>query len=162
MKWWVIYLNLPVNSIDIPFRLCHPRSGDSQSQETFLAPSADKQTHNYDKECSNHRLSLSTLKPKRLSRSNMKWSAVYINLPSNAIFRLLHPRSGDNQGQETFLAPSAGKQTLNYDKECRNHRPCLSTLRPKGLSCSKVKWRAIYANLPVNGKYRCLYMKMWN
>ena len=26
----------------------HPQSGDSQGQETFLAPSADKQTRNYD------------------------------------------------------------------------------------------------------------------
>ena len=34
-------------------RLSHPRSGDSQVQKTFLAPSADKQTRNYDTECSN-------------------------------------------------------------------------------------------------------------
>ena len=27
---------------------------DSQGQETFLAPSIDNQTCNYDKECSNH------------------------------------------------------------------------------------------------------------
>ena len=33
-----IYTNLPVNVI---VRLPHPRSGDSHSQETFLAPSAD-------------------------------------------------------------------------------------------------------------------------
>ena len=45
MKWWAIYTNLPVNAI---VRLPHPRSGDSQGQETFLAPSADKQTRNYD------------------------------------------------------------------------------------------------------------------
>ena len=31
-------------------------SGDSQNQETFLAPSADKQTRNYDTEYSNHHL----------------------------------------------------------------------------------------------------------
>ena len=29
--------------------------------------------------------------------------------------RLPHPRSGDSQGQETFLA-----KTRNYDKECSN------------------------------------------
>ena len=46
-----IYTNLPV---DVIVRLPHPRSGDSQGQETFLAPSADKQTHNYDMEFSNH------------------------------------------------------------------------------------------------------------
>ena len=35
--------------------------------------------------------------------------------------RVPHPRSEDRQGQETFLAPSAGKQTRNYDTECSNH-----------------------------------------
>ena len=32
---------------------------------------------------------------------------MYTNLPVNAIVRPPNPRSGDNQGQETFLAPSA-------------------------------------------------------
>ena len=41
---------------------------------------------------------------------------IYTNLPVDAIVRLPHPRSGDSQGQETFLAPSADKQTHNYDK----------------------------------------------
>ena len=45
----------------------------------------------------------------------------YTNLPVNATVRLPHPRSGDSQGQETFLAPSADKQTRNYDTECSNH-----------------------------------------
>ena len=45
-----IYTNLPVNAI---VGLPHPRSRDSQGQETFLAPSGDKQTRNYDIECSN-------------------------------------------------------------------------------------------------------------
>ena len=45
----------------------------------------------------------------------MKWWAIYPDLPVNAIFTLLHPQSGDIQGQETFLAPSADKQTRNYD-----------------------------------------------
>ena len=31
---------------------------------------------------------------------------IYKNLPVNAIVRVPHPRSGDSQGQETFLAPS--------------------------------------------------------
>ena len=31
----------------------------------------------------------------------------------NAIVRLPHPESRDSQGQETFLAPSADKQTCN-------------------------------------------------
>ena len=62
--------NLPVNAI---VRLPHPWSGDSQGQQTFLALSADKQTRNYDTECSNHHSSLSTLTSKGLSRRNMKW-----------------------------------------------------------------------------------------
>ena len=48
-----IYANLPVNVV---VKLSHPQSGDSQGQKTFLAPSANKQTHNYDTECSNHHL----------------------------------------------------------------------------------------------------------
>ena len=42
-----IHTNLPVNAI---VRLRHPRSGDSKGQETFLAPSADNKTCNYDTE----------------------------------------------------------------------------------------------------------------
>ena len=38
-------------------------------------------------------------------------SHIYTNLPVSDIVRLPHPRSGDSQGQETFLAPSADKQT---------------------------------------------------
>ena len=53
---------------------------------------------------------------------------IYTNLPVNAIVRLPHSRSGDNQGQETFLAPSADKQTHNYDIECSNHHSSLSNL----------------------------------
>ena len=40
---------------------------------------------------------------------------IYTNLPVNAIVRPHHPWSGDSQGQETLLAPSADKQTRNYD-----------------------------------------------
>ena len=40
---------------------------------------------------------------------------IYTNLPVNAIVTLLHPRSGDSQAQETFLVPSADKQTCKYD-----------------------------------------------
>ena len=31
--------------------------------------------------------------------------------------------SRDSQGQEMFLAPSAGKQTCKYDTECSNTSP---------------------------------------
>ena len=58
----------------------------------------------------------------------------------DVIVRLPHPRSGDSQVQETFLAPSANKSTRNYDIECSNHHPSLSTLSPKGLSCRKMRW----------------------
>ena len=37
------------------------------------------------------------------------------------IVRLSHPRSGDSEGQETLLAPSADKSTRNYDIECYVH-----------------------------------------
>ena len=40
---------------------------------------------------------------------------IYTNLPVNTIIRLPYPRSGDSQGQETFLALSADKQTRNHD-----------------------------------------------
>ena len=36
-----IYTNLPVNAIVGLVGLTHPRRGDSQGQENFLAPSAD-------------------------------------------------------------------------------------------------------------------------
>ena len=69
---------------------------------------------------------------------------IHTNLPVNVIVRPPHPRSRDSQGQETFLAPSAGKQTRNYDTACSNHHLSLSTLRSKGLSRSNMKWWAIY------------------
>ena len=39
-------------------------------------------------------------------------------LPRNVIVRLPLPWNGNSQGQETFLVPSADKQTRNYDTEC--------------------------------------------
>ena len=55
---------------------------------------------------------------------------IHTNLPVNAIVRLLHLRSEDSQGQETFLAPSADKKTRNHDIECSNHHKSLSILSP--------------------------------
>ena len=78
-----IYASLPVN---VKVGLPHPRSGYSQGQETILAPSADKQTRNYDTKCSNHHLSLSILRSKELSRSKMKLWAIYTTLPVNYIY----------------------------------------------------------------------------
>ena len=136
MKCLALYTNL---AMDVIVRLPHRPIGDSQGQETFLASSADKQTRKYDKERSNHHPSLSILRRKGLSRSKLKWLAIYRNLARDVIVRLPHFRIGDNQCEETFLAPSADNQTRNYDIECSNHHPSLSNLRPKGLSRSKMK-----------------------
>ena len=46
--------------MDVIVRLRHRRSGESQAQKTFLAPSVDKQTRNCDIEFSNHHPSVST------------------------------------------------------------------------------------------------------
>ena len=159
MKWWAIYTNLPV---DVIVRLPHPGSGDSQVQETFLALSADKKSRNYDIECSKHHPSVSTVRPKGLSRRKIKWWDIPINLPVDATVRLPHPRNGNRQGQETFLASSADKQTRHYDIECSKDQPSLSTLRPKGLSRSKMKWWALYKNFPVNVIVRLLHPRIEN
>ena len=50
----------------------------------------------------------------------------YANLPTNAIVRLTRPRNGHSQDRETFLAPSADKETRNYDGECSSHHPSQS------------------------------------
>ena len=135
-KWLAIYTNL---AMDVIVRLSHPRSGDIQNQETFLEPSAEKPTRNYDIECSNHHPSLPNLRPKGLSCSKMKWLPIYTNLPMDVIVILPHLRSGHSHGQETFLAASADKRTRNYDIESSNRQHSLSTLRPNRLSRSKMK-----------------------
>ena len=58
---------------------------------------------------------------------------IYINLPVNAIVRLRHPRSGDSQGQETFLAPSVDKQTRNYDTRMLKPRSLPINPKVKGI-----------------------------
>ena len=156
MKWLAIYRNL---ARDVIVRLPHLRIGDNQWQETFLAPSAYKQTRNYDIECSNHHRFLSTLRLKKLSQSKMKWWAIYKNIPVGVIIRLRHPRSGERKWKETFLAPSADRQTHNYDIECSNQYPSLSTLRPKGLSHSKTKWWAAHTNISVDAIVRPLHSR---
>ena len=45
MKWGAISTNLPM---DVIVRLPDPWSEDSHDKETFLAPSIDKPTRNYD------------------------------------------------------------------------------------------------------------------
>ena len=44
VKWWAIYTHLLKNAT---VRILHSQSGDSQSQYTFLGPSADKKIANY-------------------------------------------------------------------------------------------------------------------
>ena len=148
--------------MDAIVRLPHPRSGDSQNQETLLARSAEKPTCNYDIECSNHHPSLSTPSPEGLFHSKMKWCTICRYLPVDLIVRLPHQRSGDSQGHKTFLALYADKQTGNYDIECSKHHPSLSTQRPKGLRCSKMKWWAIYRNLPVDVIVRLPHPRIGN
>ena len=59
-------------------------------------------------------------------KKNNNWYKIEKNhmpVPRNAIFWLSHSWSGDNQGQEMFLVPSADKNTCYYDTECTNHHP---------------------------------------
>ena len=42
---------------------------------------------------------------------------IYTNLLASDVVRLPHHWSGDSQGQETFLAPSADTRTRNYETE---------------------------------------------
>ena len=49
--------------------------------------------------------------------------------PVNVIVRIPHPRSRDSQGQETFLACSADKQTRNFDT--RMLKPLSLLINPK-------------------------------
>ena len=53
----------------------------------------------------------------------MKWQAIYTNLPVTDIVRLPHSRNGDSQGQETFLAPSADKQTATMTQSAQTTIP---------------------------------------
>ena len=88
----------------------------------------------------------------------MNWWAIDTNLPLKAKVRLPHHWSAVSQGQATFVAHSADKQSSNYDAESSNHDPGLSKhdpcLRPQGSNFSNVKWRVIYTNLPVKTTVR--------
>ena len=58
----------------------------------------------------------------------MKLGAISKNLLVSAKLRLPYPWRGDSQGQETFSAASADKQTRNYAAECSNHHSYQLTL----------------------------------
>ena len=100
-------------------RLPHPWRGDSQDQETFLAPSADNQALNYDKECSNH-------------QNNLFTSECYVQTIPSSKWR--------QPGLANVLAPSADKQTFIYSTERSNHHLLISTPESKALFHSKMKW----------------------
>ena len=106
--------------------LFHPQTGDRQSQETFLAPSADKKPLNYDKECSNHHPYQSPLSNGIDLQQDKLVSNIYKNLPRNDKVRLIYSKSGQRQGQETFLAPYVDKHTYNSDTELSNQNPSKS------------------------------------
>ena len=151
MNWRAIYTNLPLKSI---FSLPHPWCAVRQGQQTFLTYSADKKSRDYDTECSKHDPCLSTLWPKELNFSKVKWLVIYTNLPVNNILRLPHCWSALSQNQKMLLAPSTDKETRNHDTKCPNHHPTISSLTPKLLSLSKMNWWAIYGNLPVKSIVR--------
>ena len=78
---------------------------------------------------------------------------IYTNLPVNAIVRLPHPHSGDTQGQETFLAPSADKQTRNYDTR---------VLKPTTIRLHQPKCQRDWAVARWNGEqYTNLYINLY-
>ena len=129
MKQWAIYTNLPVNDIVKPL---HPWSGDKKRQERYLSPSAEKQSPNYDTESSSHYPILSTVTPKWLNCSKMKWWAIYPKLLVNYIDRPPNTLSGDSQDQETFWAHPLGKQTRIYDTACSNHHLSINS-KAKGI-----------------------------
>ena len=137
MKYRAIHTNLEVNVIVISFQTWNR---DSQGHKIFWASPGDKQTQKYHKECSNHHPSLLAVRTKDFSCIKMKWSVIYPNVAAKTLVRVRQYSSGDSHGQEQVLAPSAENQTYNYDTEYSNHHPSLSTVRPKGLSCSKMKW----------------------
>ena len=135
MKLWAIYTNLPVSDIE---RVPHPWSGNSQSQKTFLAPSADKETRKVLKPPS---LPISSkLRSKGLSCTKIEWWAIYTNLPVSDIVTLPHPWSGGSQSQKTFLASNAEKQTHIYDTERENHHPSLLTLNKGQRDWAVARW----------------------
>ena len=96
--------------------LPRPRSRYSQDQELFLVPSADKQTGNYDTRL---------LKPPPLPISTkvkgieaqQDGTVSHIYKFTNKCHSQTTPcQRRDSHGQETYLAPSADKQTCNSVK----------------------------------------------
>ena len=70
-------------------------------------------------------------------------SHLFTNLPKNAIVRLLHPWSGNSQGQETFLAPSVNIYVLYINNVSRGLW-CLYTSLGAQIMCRN--WWTILVN----------------
>ena len=68
---------------------------------------------------------------------------IHTNLPINAIVRLLHPWSGNSQGQETFLAPSVNIYVLYINNVSRGLW-CLYTSLGAQIMCRN--WWTILVN----------------
>ena len=104
-----------VLTVNIIIRQPHPENGDSQDQETLIAPTADNHICICDTECSNYHPSLSTLKVQEVElQQDEIVSYIYTQIILiNTIGRPHHLRSRDIQGQETFLVSSADNQTCN-------------------------------------------------
>ena len=91
-----IYVNVPRNAI---VRLHRPRSRDKRGHKTFLAPSVDKKTRNYDTECSSHHPDQS---PNLIDNQTLyDYQILHHNLCFNLF--LLH-NSFDNQGNEIIFS----------------------------------------------------------
>ena len=118
----------------------------SRASKSFKHPLLTKKRANLTQECSNHHISLSTLRSKGLSCRKMKWSAIYTNLTVNAIVRQSHPWSADSQGQERFSALPADEKTLNYNTK---------VLKPPSLPIKpKVKGIELYQDDMVSHIYK--------
>ena len=74
--------------------------------------------------------------------TTLKEKKVYPNLSRKVIVRLTHPRSGDSHGQETLFAPSADKQTHNYDTDCSNHHSSQSPITIRHWDWSVARWNS--------------------
>ena len=72
------------------------------------------------------------------------------------IVRPPHPRSGDSQGQETFLALSADKQTRNYD--IRVPKPPSLIINPIYISIYKYIYIYIHIYIFI---YICIYIYIY-
>ena len=97
-----IYPNLPRNGM---VRLFHPQRRDRKDQETFLKPTADKPTHNFDTEFPNDHLSQS---PQGTITETYQDKIVSYNCILRVEIARVRKRSYDGK-------------TRNYDTEGSNH-----------------------------------------